>query len=221
MTASSEVPGQEIFWTDEWQRFHQPAAEYKLCRMLAVDEDFIPTCHIKLLAGRNFDNELVLDNDAVIINQSFPGNAFDYFFLDDHFPQQYESDERVGSLLSWLAVLAIRIACLGLLGLALFTTKQRTKEIGIRKVLGASTESIVTLLAKAFLKPVGLAVLLASPLGWYAMSWWLEGFAYKTAIKWWTFVVAGGLAVSIALLTISFQSVKAALMNPVMSLRSE
>ena len=301
VTASSEVPGQEIFWTDEWQRFHQDASDYKLCSMLAVDEDFIPTYKIKLLAGRNFNKELVLDNDAVIINKSalkafgfasaeqalnqeignvlpkkivgvvndfhqqslktanrpiifqhipwnssfltiglrshtvqqsialvqktyqeaFPGNAFEFFFLDDHFQQQYESDERVASLLSWFAFVAISIACLGLLGLAMFTAKHRTREIGIRKVLGASVGNVVMLLSKDFLKPVGLAILLASPLGWYAMSWWLEEFAYKTDIKWWTFVVAGGLAIGIALVTVSFQSVKAALMNPVESLRSE
>ncbi|GAB4021550.1 ABC transporter permease [Spirosoma migulaei] len=301
VTTSSEVPGQEIFWTDELQRLHEATTDYNLCSMLAVDEDFIPTYKIKLLAGRNFNKDLVLDNDAVIINQSaakafgfanaeqalnqeignvlpkkivgvvndfhqqslktanrpiifqhipwsssfltialrsknvqksivmlqkvyqeaFPGNAFEFFFLDDHFQQQYESDERVASLLSWFALLAISIACLGLLGLAMFTAKNRTKEIGIRKVLGASVGSIVVLLSKDFLKPVGLAILIASPIAWYAMSWWLQDFAYKTDIKWWTFVAAGGLSVVIALITVSFQSVKAALMNPVKSLRSE
>lgn len=301
MTTSSEIPGQEIFWTDELQRFHEASADYKLCSMLAIDEDFIPTYKIKLLAGRNFNKDLVLDNDAVIINNSalkafgfstaeqalnqeignvlpkkiigvvndfhqrslktsnrpivfqhipwnssfltialrsnnirqsiamlqkayqeaFPDNAFEFFFLDDHFQQQYESDERIASLFSWFALIAISIACLGLLGLATFTAKIRTKEIGIRKVLGASVESVVVLLSKDFLKPVGLAMLLASPLAWFAMTRWLQEFAYKTDIKWWTFMVAGGLAIGIALVTVSFQSVKAALMNPVKSLRGE
>ncbi|MCF0075005.1 ABC transporter permease [Dyadobacter sp. CY261] len=301
VTASSEVPGQEIFWTDEWQRFHQADADYKLCSMLAVDEDFIPTYNIKFLAGRNFNKELVLDNEAVIINKSalkafgfvtaeqainqeignvipkkivgvvndfhqqslkttnrpiifqhipwnssfltialrskhvgqslamlqkiyqeaFPGNAFEFFFLDDHFQQQYESDERVAALFSWFALVAISIACLGLLGLAMFTAKNRTQEIGIRKVLGASVGSVVILLSRDFLKPVGLAILLASPLAWCAMTWWLQDFAYRTDIKLWTFLAAGVLAIGIALVTVSFQSVKAALMNPVKSLGGE
>ncbi|HEY0111177.1 MAG TPA: FtsX-like permease family protein, partial [Fibrella sp.] len=116
---------------------------------------------------------------------------------------------------------AILIACLGLFGLATFTAEQRTKEIGVRKVLGASVSSIVTLLSKDFLKLVLIAVVIASPLAWWAMTEWLTGFAYKIDIEWWVFLLAGTLAMGIALLTVSFQSVKAALMNPVKSLRSE
>jgi putative ABC transport system permease protein len=117
--------------------------------------------------------------------------------------------------------MAIFIACLGLFGLAAFIAEKRTKEIGVRKVLGASVPSIVTLLSKDFLKLVLIAILIASPLAWYAMNRWLADFAYKIDIEWWVFAGAGLLAVGIALLTVSFQSVKAALMNPVNSLRSE
>ncbi len=117
--------------------------------------------------------------------------------------------------------IAILICCLGLYGLVSFTVGQRTKEIGIRKVLGASVASIVALLSHDFLKLVLIAIAIASPVAWYAMNQWLADFAYKIDIGWWIFVLAGGLAMSIALLTVSFQSVKAALMNPVKSLRSE
>ena len=117
--------------------------------------------------------------------------------------------------------LTVLIACLGLFGLAAYTAEQRTKEIGVRKVLGASVTSIVALLSKDFLKLVLIAIVLATPLAWYAMSRWLQDFAYKIEIEWWVFALAGLLAVGIALLTVSFQSVKAALMNPVKSLRSE
>jgi putative ABC transport system permease protein len=113
------------------------------------------------------------------------------------------------------------IACLGLFGLATFTAEQRTKEIGVRKVLGASVGSIVTLLSKDFLKLVLIAIVIASPIAWYAMHRWLQNFAYKIDIEWWVFALAGLLAVGIALLTVSFQSIKAALTNPVKSLRSE
>jgi putative ABC transport system permease protein len=110
---------------------------------------------------------------------------------------------------------------LGLFGLATFTAEQRTKEIGVRKVLGASVMSIVELLSKDFLALVMIAIVIGSPLAWYAMNEWLDGFAYKVAIEWWIFALAGALAVGIALLTISLQSLKAAIMNPVNSLRSE
>ncbi|MVM30786.1 FtsX-like permease family protein [Spirosoma sp. HMF4905] len=150
-----------------------------------------------------------------------PNYPFEANFLDMSFNQQYQREEKAKTLLSWFSALIIFIACLGLFGLATFTTEQRTKEIGVRKVLGASITSIVTLLSKEFLKPVLLSIIVASPIAWYAMHQWLQGFAYKIDIEWWMFVLAGLLAVGIALLTVSFQSIKAALMNPVKSLRSE
>ncbi|WP_332368535.1 ABC transporter permease [Spirosoma telluris] len=127
----------------------------------------------------------------------------------------------VGTLATLFACMAIFIACLGLFGLAAFTAEQRTKEIGVRKVLGASVASIVTLLSKDFVKLVLIAIVISSPIAWYVMNQWLQGFAYKTDISWWVFALAGLLAVGIALLTVSVQSIKAALMNPMKSLRSE
>ena len=153
--------------------------------------------------------------------QFAPGQPFSYGFMDDSFEQMYRAEQRVGTLTLTFAALAILIACLGLFGLATFTAEQRTKEIGVRKVLGASVGSIVTLLSKDFLKLVIIAIVIASPLAWYVMHRWLQDFAYKIDIAWWVFAGAGALAVGIALLTVSFQSVKAALMNPVKSLRSE
>lgn len=150
-----------------------------------------------------------------------PNYPFEANFLDMSFNQQYQREEKAKILLSWFSALIIFIACLGLFGLATFTTEQRTKEIGIRKVLGASVSSIVTLLSKDFLKLVLISIIVASPLAWYAMNQWLNDFAYKIDIEWWMFILAGLLAVGIALLTVSFQSIKAALMNPVKSLRSE
>ena len=119
------------------------------------------------------------------------------------------------------ASIAIVLSCMGLFAIALLTIQQRTKEIGVRKVLGASVASIVALLSKDFLKLVLIAIVIASPIAWYAMNRWLQDFAYKIDIEWWVFAVAGLLAVGIALLTVSVQSIKAALMNPVKSLRSE
>ncbi len=152
------------------------------------------------------------------MNPKFPIN---YGFIDDDFGRQYRSETIVGMLASGFACLAIFIACLGLFGLATFTAEQRTKEIGVRKVLGASVTSIVALLSKDFLQLVVLAILIASPLAWYTMNQWLQDFAYRIDIDWWVFALAGLLAVGIALLTVSFQSIKAALVNPVKSLRSE
>ena len=148
-------------------------------------------------------------------------NPFAYSFLDERFNNMYESEQRVGKLFGIFAGLAVVIACLGLFGLAAFTTLQRTKEIGVRKVLGASVLSIVSLLSKDFVKLVGIAIVIASPLAWYGMNQWLSDFAYKINIEWWVFPLAGVLAVGVALLTVSFQSIKAALTNPVKSLKRE
>ncbi|RIV17349.1 ABC transporter permease [Fibrisoma montanum] len=150
-----------------------------------------------------------------------PGQPFEYAFLDQIFAEQYRSDERKGGLFLGFSGIAIFIAYLGLFGLATFTAEQRTKEIGVRKVLGASVTSIVTLLSKDFMKLVFIAIVLATPLAWYAMHQWLQNFAYKIAIDWWMFVLAGVTAVAVAVLTISVQSIKAAITNPVNSLRTE
>jgi predicted permease len=152
------------------------------------------------------------------INPQFP---FTYQFADEEYTKMYKNETVVRSLAYYFAFLAIFISSLGLFGLATFTAEQRTKEIGVRKVLGASVTSIVGLLSKDFLALVVIAIVIGSPLAWYAMNEWLDGFAYKVAIEWWIFALAGALAVGIALLTISLQSLKAAIMNPVNSLRSE
>ncbi|WP_026632297.1 ABC transporter permease [Dyadobacter alkalitolerans] len=150
-----------------------------------------------------------------------PNRPFSYYFMDEFFDRQYRSEERFEKLFFNFAILAIFISCLGLLGLASYSTMQRTKEIGVRKVMGASTGSIVGLLSKDFLKLVLIAFVIASPIAYYGMYRWLENFAYKTDIYWWIFAVAAFLSAAIAFATVSFQSIRAALMNPVKSLRSE
>ncbi len=150
-----------------------------------------------------------------------PHRPFLYSFLDDDFNKQYQSDFMFRRLFTTFSCLAIFIACLGLLGLATYTAERRTKEIGIRKVLGADLRSIVGLLSKDFIKLVLIAIFIATPISWYTMNQWLEGFAYRMEIQPWIFVLAGCMALSIAVITISYQSIKSAIMNPVTSLRSE
>ena len=152
---------------------------------------------------------------------AMPNRPFSYFFLDEFFDKQYRSEGRFGKLFLNFAILAIFISCLGLLGLASYSTIQRTKEIGIRKVLGASTSNIVNLLSKDFLKLVAISSLIAFPIAWFSMNKWLQDFAYRIGVSWWVFLMAGVLATFIALFTISFQAIKAAVANPVMSLRTE
>lgn len=154
-------------------------------------------------------------------NAVSPGTYFWYYFLDQELDRQYKSERRLGKVFGGLTLLALFIACLGLFGLAAFTAQRRTKEIGIRKVLGATVTNIVGLLSKDFLKLVALGFVIAIPIAWYAMNWWLADFAYKITIGPWVFMVAGGLALLIALATVSWQSIRAALANPVDSLRSE
>jgi putative ABC transport system permease protein len=150
-----------------------------------------------------------------------PEVPFEYTFLDEKFEQLYQSEERQGTLFTVFSGIAIFIACLGLLGLSAFSISQRLKEIGIRKVLGASTSGIIRLLSLDFLKLVALAALIAFPIAWYAMHNWLHDFAYRISIQWWIFGIAGLLAAMVALATISFQALKAALANPIKSLRTE
>jgi len=151
----------------------------------------------------------------------FPGNTFDYFFLDEHFNDQYKADQRFGRVFGLFTGLAILVACMGLFGLASFTTLQRTKEIGIRKVLGASVSNILKLLYREFAMLLLIAFVIASPLAWLAISNWLQGYAFRINVHWMYFLLPFLAIVVIALITVSFQSIKAAMANPVNSLRSE
>ncbi len=156
-----------------------------------------------------------------IYSNLVPLYPFEYVFLDEKFNKLYKAEQRQETILSIFAVIAIAIACLGLFGLASYTAVKRTKEIGVRKVLGSSVQNIVVLLSKDLLKPVLLGTLIAVPVGYYAMNKWLQNFAYKVTLHWWMFVAAAAIAIMIALLTVSFQAIKAALANPVKSLRTE
>ncbi|HEV8507282.1 MAG TPA: FtsX-like permease family protein, partial [Chitinophagaceae bacterium] len=150
-----------------------------------------------------------------------PEDPMDYGFLDDMYNKTYAAEQKTGTILNIFAVLTILVACLGLFGLATYTAEQRSKEIGIRKVLGASVTQVTSMLSKEFLKLVLIACLIAFPLSYWAMHKWLQDFAYRINISWWMFVVAGVVALSIALITVSFQAIKAAVANPVKSLRTE
>jgi putative ABC transport system permease protein len=149
------------------------------------------------------------------------GLPFIYTFMDNDFDKLYHAEQQTGRIFISFAVFAILIACLGLFGLVTYAAEQRIKEIGIRKVLGAGVNSIIGLLSKDFTMLVAIAALIAFPAAWWAMYKWLETFAYRTEISWWIFFVAGAVALAIALLTVSIQTIRAALANPVESLRSE
>ena len=153
--------------------------------------------------------------------QIIPDRPFEYNFLDQQFDQKYRAEDKFGNLFFNFAVLAIFISCLGLLGLASYSTIQRTREIGVRKVLGASVSNIVNLLSVEFIKLVLIAFVIAAPIGLFGMNKWLQDFAYHIHISWWVFAVAGASSILIAFFTISFQAIKAAIANPVASLRTE
>ncbi len=167
------------------------------------------------------DTKAVIDLLESKWKEMAPGQPFTYSFLDDRFGNMYAAETRLGKVFAIFAGFAIIIACSGLFALTAFTAEQRTKEIGIRKVLGASVGSIVVLLSKEFTKLVLISFVLAAPLAWWGVSKWLEDYQYKTELGWTVFLIAGGIAVSIALLTMSFQSIKAAVENPTKSLRGE
>jgi putative ABC transport system permease protein len=266
-----------------------------------VDEDYMNTLGIKLIAGRNFSNQIASDTAAIIVNEAFvkrfafkdplnktvyrnsygiqpyhivgvmkdfnysslrdqikpvalvynedrgaisarvntanlaalmsqienrwkelsPNQQFSYSFMDQDFDATYRSEQRIGTIFISFSTLAIVIACLGLFGLAAYAAEQRNKEIGIRKVLGASVSGIVSMLSMDFIKLVLISILISSPLAWYVMNKWLQDFAYRQNIQWWILAIAGIVAILIAFVTISFQSIKAAIAKPVKSLRSE
>ncbi|HVS95644.1 MAG TPA: ABC transporter permease [Puia sp.] len=302
VTASSIVMGQEIYWTNGFNRVGSSANSAVTMYIMGIDYDFIPSYGLRLVAGRNFSRDYPTDDKAAIINQTamgllgfkdaadaikgrvkrgrdtlqivgvvadyhhqglqkainpmiilpvpdirnyysvkfasadlhasiagikktwdrfFPNDPFNYFFLDESFNQQYKADTRFGEAFAIFALLAIGIACFGLLGLSAYNVLQRTREIGIRKVLGATEKNLVFLLSKEFLYLVLLSLLIAVPVAWWVMHNWLQDFAYRISIQWWVFALGGLIALSIALLTVGIQAGRAATANPVKSLRTE
>jgi putative ABC transport system permease protein len=167
------------------------------------------------------DMDVLIKNIEGKYKAMAPGMPFNYSFLDESFDNMYKEEQRVGKVSITFSLLAVIIACLGLFGLATYMAEQRTKEIGVRKVLGASVAGIVSMLSKDFLKLVAISFVIAVPLAWWAMNNWLQDFANRINISWWIFIVAGVVAMLIAVFTVSFQAIKAALANPVKSLRTE
>ena len=302
ITASSNVPGVENYWTNDLRRASGGPEGANTVTNLGLDYEFVPQYNIKVVAGRNFDRHFPHDNKSVMINRSlskelefaepkqavgekvisgggdtltivgvledfhemslktaimpvvyrlisasqfysvkletsnyknvieaidgpwktiFPGNPVDYFFLDQFFNKQYERDDRFSEVFALFTALAIFIASLGLIGLASFMTLQRTREIGIRKVMGSTSSGIVVLLSKGFLQPVLIAIVLACPLGWWLMDRWLRSFPYHTTIQPWIFVLSGILVLVIAFISVSSQTLKAALTKPAETLKYE
>jgi putative ABC transport system permease protein len=199
--------------------FHQKSLHYRIEPVVMMP--FAGTDHPISVKLSGNDLAPVIAAIKLKYNSFFPGNLFDHYFIDDHFNALYKNDQLFGKVFALFAAFAICIACLGLLGLSLFTTAQRTKEIGIRKVLGASSSSIVFLLSKDFIWLIIISLLIATPLAWYVMNNWLQGFAYRIEMTWWIFPGAGLIAIIVALGTVGFQTLKAAAMNPAKSLRSE
>jgi putative ABC transport system permease protein len=304
MTASSEVMGNEILWSTDWHRLHNPSKQVSNIFHVGVDNDFIRSYGLRVIAGRDFSRDYGTDNKAIILNETaakilgitprqaigelmsggqtnmdsmkvvgviadyhneglqkaiqplllflnrntrhfysvkirasdptatilaikkiwdrhFPGDPYDYFFLDENFDRQYAENQRFGEVFGLFALFAIAIACFGLLGLSAYNVLQRTKEIGVRKVLGASTENLLLLLSRDFLLLVAVAFVIAVPVTWLAMDSWLQSFAYRIGMSWWIFGLAGVLAAAIAFVTVGGQAMKAAMQNPVRSLRTE
>jgi putative ABC transport system permease protein len=218
--------GQRI--TNGWETFNVIGVMENF-NFESMKQDVAPLC---LVLGNNTatiisvkinaaDVKNVVASVASIWKSFLPTQPIRYTFMDESFANMYADVQRMGSIFTSFAVLAVIIACLGLFALSAFMAEQRNKEISIRKVLGASVGGITAMLSKDFLKLVVVAIVIASPIAWWAMTKWLQDFAYRITISWWLIAIAALAAIIIALITISFQSVKAALANPAKSLRSE
>ena len=301
LSASTNVMGQEIYWTNTYHSLDQNSFGASTLYRLGVDYDFIPQFQLTMAAGRNFSKDFPGDKKAAILNekaaelmgfkdaqdaigkkitggdtvtvvgvvkdfhymglrkaidpqmitlrpntrnaysvkletsdlkstivalkalwnQYFPNDPFNYSFLDEQFNAQYRSDQQFGEMFTLFAFLAILIACFGLVGLSAYNILQRTKEVGIRKVLGASVRNVVFILSKDFLVLVAIAFVIAAPVAWLIMHQWLQAYAFRINISWWVLAIAGLAAFAIAFGTLSVQALKAAGANPVKSLRSE
>jgi putative ABC transport system permease protein len=198
-----------------FQDLHVPIAPY------AFQLNNTPTYNYLVVHAKAADISSLLKSIEVSWHKLNPNEPFEYSFLDEDFQKNYDAENRLASIVSYFTIIAILISCLGLFGLATFSAEQRTKEIGVRKVLGATVFNIVGLLSKDFLQLVAISVLIASPIAWFAMNKWLQDFAYRANIGWEVFVITTLMAFCIAIITVSFQAIKAALSNPVKSLRTE
>ncbi|HET9280131.1 MAG TPA: ABC transporter permease [Flavitalea sp.] len=228
------VIGSQIVWGEEdttiyyadvigivkdfhFSNFHEPIKPFGF----VLDSDRNPrinTLFVKMLPG-NVDQ--TINSIEKVWKAHVPDQPIEYSFQDDQISFMHKQESKFQHMFTYLTIVAIVIACLGLFGLASFTAEQRTKEIGIRKVLGASVRGLVSLLSKDFLKLVAIAIAIATPIAWYFMNHWLQDFVYRVSLSWWVFAVAGISAIFIALLTVSYQAIKAAIANPVKSLRTE
>jgi len=201
------------------QDFHFASMKSKIEPIIVFPEyDYFGEILIKT-SGKN--DQQAIAGIGKIWQTYLPGIPFEYHFMDEDFNSLYKAEFRTSTILSTFSTIVILVSCLGLLGLAAFTAEQRTREVGIRKIMGATPANVVALLSRDFIKLVLIALCMAAPVAWYAMHHWLEAFAYHTSLGVGVFLLAGVIAIVIALLTVSLQSVKAAFMNPVKSLRSE
>jgi putative ABC transport system permease protein len=222
--SAGQAVGQRLNWGQAFEiigiiaDYHHQGLQQAIQPVVFLPRRSVSDLTVQLTTNQVQDKIAKLEQ---LYKAAYPGNPFEFFFADENYNRQYRNEQQYGRVFTVGSALAIFIACLGLFGLATFTTEQRTKEIGVRKVLGASVVSIITLLSKDFLKLVFVAIVVASPLAYYGMHRWLQDFAYKIDIAWWVFALAGLFAVGIAVLTVTLQSAKAALVNPVKSLRSE
>jgi putative ABC transport system permease protein len=222
---NEDAVGQKVVWGEKEYELIGVVKDY---HHLSLHQGIDPIIFLPRNNGGYYTTKIAIQNISAnvaaldkLFKKYFPGNPFDYYFINDKYNEQYKTEQQYGTLFSIASGLAISIACLGLFGLATFTVEQRIKEIGIRKVLGASAIQITKLVSRDFLVLVVVSIFVATPLSWYAMNQWLLGFAYQTEITWWIFGIAGIVAVLIALITVSSQAIKAAVSNPVNSLRSE
>ncbi len=216
----------DLFWNQKaeivgvvrdfhYDSFHQPIGSYVFHN---CDTESRPYLLVKV----NTSNlSQTMKQMEAAFKKSVPSSAFEFLFLDQFLDTLYRAESQTANVVFLFSGLAILIACLGLFGLAAYTAEQRTKEIGIRKVLGASVVGITALISKDFMKLILISVLIASPIAWYFMTQWLKGFAYQVPIQWWVFAITGLIAVLVALVTVSSQAIKAALVNPVKSLKTE
>ncbi len=200
------------------ENFHFESLKENVSALCMVMGSYSEKMIVRMSAG---DFNATIDDIQDAWTAIAPGQPFNYYFLDDSFNSTYESEQRLGRIFLIFTFLSILIACLGLFGLAAFNAEKRIKEIGVRKVMGASVGQIVLRLSSDFLKLVFISILISLPLGWYAMNQWLQDFTYRIEIPWWAFILAAVMAVVIAILTVSYQAIKAAIVNPVKSLRSE